>query len=67
MIAWIKHNFGRNWWSVRHINADDSQWESWKVQSLFGKPLTTFFFVACGPFDSKEESDNFIAKHFGES
>lgn len=44
----------KKWWCIKHISGGD--WFPIKVITLFGYPLVTRFYKACGPFNTEEYS-----------
>ena len=62
LIRWLRFHFGMNWWVARHVLSGPGCWFPWKVQSIFGYPLTTMFFKVVGPFESEDDAAEWTAQ-----
>ena len=64
----LQFYFGKNWWAAIHIACEESEQNfiTWRLRSVFGVPLTTFFFRVAGPFDTEQEAKEWITKRVAE-
>jgi hypothetical protein len=54
----------RKWFLLRHIAHSGDMWVPVRAQSIFGRPLVTFFFTAWGPFNSPEDALGRLRTHY---
>lgn len=66
LTAYCRYYFGRNWWAVIHMahtnQESEDTWMTWRLRSVFGRPLITIFFGVAGPFASEDEAKQWISK-----